>query len=107
MEDAGFHAHPTAAGIAEVIATASRLWRPAAEARFVEAWAGLRPGSPDGWPSIGMTAEDGLMAATGHLRNGILLAPGTARLVGDLVAGRAPRIDPGPFSPSRPAATSA
>ncbi len=52
-----------------------------------EAWAGLRPATPDGFPAIGFV-EDGLLAATGHFRNGILLAPVTAKIVSDLVAGR-------------------
>jgi glycine oxidase len=55
-------------------------------ATFVEARVGLRPGNADGLPLIGPSAgSDRVIYATGHYRNGILLAPLTARLVGDLV----------------------
>ena len=50
-------------------------------AEVVETWAGLRPGTPDGLPILGPTDVDGLLIATGHYRNGILLAPITAKLV--------------------------
>ncbi|NIP57033.1 MAG: FAD-dependent oxidoreductase, partial [Gemmatimonadetes bacterium] len=56
-----------------------------------EVWAGLRPGTPDDLPILGVDrGADGLVYATGHFRNGILLSPVTARLVSDLVAGREP-----------------
>ena len=55
---------------------------------FVGAIAGLRPGTPDNLPVIGSTAIDGLILATGHYRNGILLAPVTAGSVADLVEGK-------------------
>ena len=69
-----------------------------------EAWAGLRPVTPDGLPAIGFV-EDGLVAATGHFRNGILLAPITARIVADLVLGRPSHpvlslVDPRRFLPA-------
>ena len=48
-----------------------------------ETWAGLRPGTPDGRPFVGPTELEGLWVATGHYRNGILLAPVTARLIAD------------------------
>jgi glycine oxidase len=57
------------------------------EAEFVEATAGLRPGTPDNAPIIGPTSLDGLLVATGHYRNGILLAPVTAELIAALIAG--------------------
>ena len=52
---------------------------------FIDAIAGFRPGTPDNVPVIGPTAIEGLILASGHYRNGILLAPVTARAVGDLV----------------------
>ncbi|HEY8380425.1 MAG TPA: FAD-dependent oxidoreductase, partial [Nannocystis sp.] len=65
-------------------------------------WAGLRPGTPDGRPILGPDPEvDGLFYATGHFRNGILLAPITARLVADVVAGASPQIPLEPFAPDR------
>ncbi len=101
MEDAGYRCEVTGAGTADLLQAARRLVPSLAQARVVAAWAGLRPGSPDGLPSIGPGPAPGLLVATGHLRNGVLLAPITARLVADLVAGRPPRLDPAPFAPGR------
>ncbi|MBV8116419.1 MAG: FAD-dependent oxidoreductase, partial [Candidatus Eremiobacteraeota bacterium] len=55
-----------------------------------ETWAGLRPGSVDGRPYIGHAPLRGLYVAAGHYRNGILLAPITARLLRECIAGRFP-----------------
>jgi glycine oxidase len=57
------------------------------QAPFVRAWAGLRPATPDGLPILGPSPITGLFLATGHFRNGILLAPVTARLMADLLTG--------------------
>ena len=62
-----------------------RLCPGLAEARVAESWAGVRPGTPDQAPFIGETITPGLFVAAGHYRNGILLAPVTARLVADLI----------------------
>ena len=63
------------------------------DAAVVETWAGLRPGTPDGFPILGPDPElPGLHYATGHFRNGILLAPLTGALVGDMLLGGG--IDP-------------
>ncbi|MHC4952652.1 MAG: NAD(P)/FAD-dependent oxidoreductase [Planctomycetota bacterium] len=65
---------------------------------LLAAWAGFRPGTPSGLPYIGRASgEAGLIYATGHYRTGIILAPLTARIVADLVAGREPQF--GPFEP--------
>ena len=73
-----------------------------AEMEFLAAIAGFRPGTPDNMPIIGRTAFDGLILATGHYRNGILLAPVTATAVSDLVEGREPEglaaASPGRFA---------
>lgn len=70
-------------------------------------WAGLRPGTPDNLPAIGPFSElPNLIAATGHYRNGILLAPLTARLVQELVLGTPPSVDLSPYSPNRRALSS-
>ncbi len=62
-------------------------------------WAGLRPGSPDGIPYIGRHPEIvGLYVNTGHFRNGIVLAPASARLAADLMLGRSALLDLGQFS---------
>jgi glycine oxidase len=63
-------------------------------------WAGIRPGSPDGIPYIGEhPGVRGLYVCTGHYRNGIILGPGSARLLGDLILGRPPLWDPSPYAP--------
>jgi glycine oxidase len=66
----------------------------------VESWAGLRPGSADGLPTIAQTAGRRFLAA-GHFRNGILLAPGTAEAIADLVCGVSPAVDLQPFRAHR------
>jgi len=63
-------------------------------------WTGFRPATPDKLPLVGMW-EKGLWIAAGHEGLGVTTAPGTARLLTDLVLGRAPAIDPAPFDPRR------
>lgn len=61
-------------------------------------WAGLRPGSPTGVPFIGEHAQvQGLFVNAGHFRNGLVLAPASARLLADLMLGRAPILNPQPY----------
>jgi glycine oxidase len=72
-----------------------------AKMRFHDAWAGLRPGSPDGLPILGATSLKGYFAATGHFRDGILLAPISALLMLQVLKGRKPDFDMAPFSPQR------
>ena len=64
-------------------------------------WAGLRPDTEDHLPLLGRTPVQGLLLAAGHYRNGILLAPITARIIADLVMGCQPPVDPAPFEVSR------
>jgi glycine oxidase len=75
-----------------------------AEAPTVESWAGLRPSTPDMLPVLGACARAGQFIASGHYRNGILLAPGTALVMADLLEGKPPIIDLSPLSPLRFAA---
>ena len=86
MELVGFRKEVTAEAVGRLIAAAIRLVPPLASARFVTAWAGLRPGTPDGLPILGETPVRGLYLAAGHFRNGILLAPATARRLADRIA---------------------
>jgi glycine oxidase len=88
--------------------TVQRLHRAAADVvpdigqmRIHDAWAGLRPGSPDGLPILGATSLSGYYAATGHYRDGIMLAPATAEVMTQLLKGRLPDFDMKPFSPLR------
>jgi glycine oxidase len=96
MEHVGFRKEVTAGAVAGLLAAGERLWPEIASARFLTAWAGLRPGTPDGWPILGGSPIPGLFFAAGHFRNGILLAPATAQRMADLlVTGRgAPALAP-------------
>jgi glycine oxidase len=84
-EYTGFEKSVTASGLASVLEGTLRLAPFLAAARFVRAWAGLRPDTPDHLPVLGPSGTKGLTVATGHFRNGILLAPITARLIADCV----------------------
>jgi glycine oxidase len=82
VEDAGFDESITTSGLQSLTTAVSRLLPRAASAALIDARAGLRPASPDGLPFIGrLDRAPNVMMATGHYRNGILLAPLTAALV--------------------------
>ncbi|MEZ5937143.1 MAG: FAD-dependent oxidoreductase [Hyphomonadaceae bacterium] len=70
-------------------------------AREEAAWAGFRPATPDGVPHIGQSGVLGVFVARGHYRNGVLLAPATAKRVADLILEGRPPQDHGDFSPLR------
>jgi glycine oxidase len=78
VEERGFDTEVSAGGVLELLREAYRLLPDVAEMEMVATIAGLRPGTPDNLPLIGPGAIDGLLLATGHFRNGILLAPLTA-----------------------------
>ena len=100
-EEAGFDVTPRAGAVYELLRDAQALVPVLGEATFEEVSTGLRPGSPDNAPLIGPTGVEGLIVATGHYRNGILLAPVTADGVVQLIAdGRLPDVL-APFTPSR------
>jgi glycine oxidase len=88
-ERAGFDERVTAGGLRSILDAALDAAPALAGFSVVETWAGLRPGTPDGRPYIGATPLAGLFVAAGHYRNGILLAPVTARLVCEAVMGTA------------------
>jgi glycine oxidase ThiO len=81
VEEAGFDKHNTVEGIEDLLAFARRLFPDIGRTRLETVWAGLRPGTPDGLPILGRIPGWPALAATGHYRNGILLAPWTARQV--------------------------
>ncbi len=83
-EELGFDTRVTAGAVRELLDRAWELLPGLAEATFVEATAGLRPGTPDNLPIIGEVAP-GVIAAAGHHRNGVLLAPITADLVASML----------------------
>ncbi|HSZ04806.1 MAG TPA: FAD-dependent oxidoreductase [Solirubrobacteraceae bacterium] len=87
VEERGFELAPTAGGVYELLRDAHELVPGVSELEIEELSVGLRPGTPDNGPAIGRGAVDGLIWATGHYRNGILLAPLTAELVVSLLAG--------------------
>jgi len=103
-EDAGFDATPTAAGRAFLQAVAAKLW-PGAHP-VVDHWAGLRPATRDKLPLLGRM-QSGVIVATGHYRNGVLLAPISAQIVAALAEGKPPPLDLAPFDPLRYAASPA
>ena len=87
VEEQGFDTAVTAGGVHELLREAYRLLPDVAEMELVEAAAGLRPGTPDNLPLVGPSPVDGLLWATGHYRNGILLAPLAANVIVDALAG--------------------
>jgi glycine oxidase len=99
-EDAGFDRSLTPSGIGELLQRVQQLSSCTAKLAIREMWTGLRPSTPDGLPVLG-NAGNGLIYATGHYRNGILLAPVTASIVADLVMNRLSPIALQPYSPAR------
>jgi glycine oxidase len=87
MEERGHDLAPTVGGVYELLRDAHELIPGVAELQIEELNVGLRPGTPDNAPVIGRGALEGLVWATGHYRNGILLAPLTAELVVEFLAG--------------------
>ena len=102
VEDVGFDPRPTVSAVARLLEQAARLSPRLSDATFDRAWAGLRPATPDAMPMIGRLSEwRGLSLATGHFRNGILLAPITGELMADLLLRRRPRLPLDAFDPTR------
>lgn len=87
VEERGFELTPTAGGVYELLREARELLPGIGELEIEELSVGLRPGTPDNVPAIGWGAVNGLLWATGHHRNGILLAPLTGELVTGLLDG--------------------
>jgi glycine oxidase len=96
-EFAGFEKQVTAGGLARILQVALELCPALQDAQVLSFWAGLRPYTEDHLPLLGPGALEGLFLATGHFRNGILLAPISARVVADAVLGRKPTVDLSPF----------
>ncbi|HET6771709.1 MAG TPA: glycine oxidase ThiO [Acidimicrobiales bacterium] len=87
VEERGFDTTPTAGGAYELLRNALAIVPGLDDAELVAVRAGLRPGSPDDLPMVGPSGVEGLVIATGHHRNGILLTPVTAEAVVALVTG--------------------
>ena len=101
VEEQGFHTSVTAGAVHDLLRAALELLPEVAELELAETVVGLRPGSPDNAPMLGPAGPDGLVVATGHYRNGILLTPVTADAIAELLAsGRVPELI-APFGPER------
>ncbi len=101
VEEHGFDTTVTAGGVHDLLRAAVELLPEVTELELTETVAGLRPGSPDNAPLLGPTALDGLVIASGHYRNGILLVPVTAEAIALVLAGGPVPDLIAPFSPGR------
>jgi glycine oxidase len=87
VEERGFDVEPDVGGVYELLREAHEVVPGVSELKIEELCVGLRPGMPDNAPAIGAGSPEGLVLATGHHRNGILLAPLTAELAAKLLCG--------------------
>jgi glycine oxidase len=101
LEDAGYDKRLDVDTIQRLQDAAVYLIPALAQARRHELWAGLRPGTPDELPIFGESSTPGYFVAAGHFRDGILLAPITARVTAQLITGAKPDYDLAAFSPNR------
>lgn len=101
VEEVGYDKRTDVDTIQHMRQAAIRLVPALSQARMLEAWAGLRPGSPDNLPMLGKTSTSGYFVATGHFRDGILLAPITAHIMARVITGADPEHDVSHFSPDR------
>lgn len=102
VERCGFRTAVTPRGVVSILGAALEMAPSLADLPLVDSWAGLRPGTPDGLPILGADPEvPNLLYATGHFRNGILLAPLTARVTSQLLLGEAAEVELEPFSITR------
>ena len=101
VEEAGFDKRTDLATIQRLHRAALALVPKLADAKIHDDWAGLRPGTPDALPILGATETPGYYVATGHFRDGILLAPITAEVMTAVIEGRTPEFDLTAFSPAR------
>ena len=100
-ERVGFRREVTLGGLAGIVATATAIAPGLADAPITGYWSSFRPGTPDDLPLVGGVGPEGLVLASGHYRNGILLGPITARLVADHVLGRPTRPEAAALDPRR------
>ena len=101
VEEAGFDKRTDSATMQRFYRAAIALVPELRNAKILEDWAGLRPGTPDALPILGATTTPGYFVATGHFRDGILLAPITAQVMADVIGGFAPAYDLAAFSAAR------
>jgi glycine oxidase len=101
LEQVGYEKAVTSGGLEKILATLNEIAPGLAGAEIVETWCGLRPGTPDQLPILGPTDVEGLLIATGHYCNGILLAPITSKLIAECITDGKPSMDLKEFSPLR------
>jgi glycine oxidase len=101
VEEAGFDKRTDIETIQKLHRAAVALVPELGNGKILEDWAGLRPRTPDSLPILGTTATPGYYVATGHFRDGILLAPITARVMAQIIAGNRPEHDLSAFSSDR------
>jgi glycine oxidase len=101
VEEAGFDKRTDVATIQRLHRAAVAMVPELRNAKILEDWAGLRPGTPDALPILGAAATPGYYVATGHFRDGILLAPITAQVMAQVIEGKTPDHDLNPFAPAR------
>lgn len=101
LEDAGYNKQTDVNTIQRLLHVARELVPAVATAKIHEDWAGLRPGTPDHLPILGKTSVPGYFVATGHYRDGILLAPITAKVITELILGKPCAFDLSSFSAAR------
>ena len=101
VEDVGYDKRVDADTIRRLYEAAIRMFPALRQARIHENWAGLRPGTPDQLPILGATSTPGYFIASGHFRDGILLAPITAKVMADVVTGKPSELNLSAFSPAR------
>jgi glycine oxidase len=101
VERVGFDRRVEPSVVENLRAQAAELWPPIASAPVVDSWSGLRPGTQDELPMIGSAGQPHCWVATGHFRNGILLAPATGMIVRQLMEGSRPETSLAAFVPGR------
>jgi glycine oxidase len=101
LEHVGYEKGVTSGGMEKIFSGVNELVPDLARAEITDTWSGLRPGTPDQLPILGPTDREGLLLATGHYRNGILLAPVTARLIAEWITERRTSLSWEEFSPLR------
>ncbi|HSB81507.1 MAG TPA: glycine oxidase ThiO [Candidatus Methylomirabilis sp.] len=103
VEYVGYDKRVTLEGLAGIMAGITRMVPTLQQAEMAASWGCLRPAAPDGLPLLGrVSGREGLVVATGHFRNGILLAPITGKLIAELIVEGKASIPLDPFRPDRP-----
>jgi glycine oxidase len=101
VEFVGYRREVTAGAVRDLLDAAIELVPSLEHAAVRDAWSSFRPYTPDELPLLGRTRVKGLLLATGHYRNGILLAPITAEILTAIATGTEPPVDVTPFEASR------